>query len=288
MRAWALWVSVLLGSVHSWAGEPKAEASMRWAQMDELARAAELERLSSLSLPERLLAASRGFLGTRYLESPLGEGEGKDPDPLLRYDAVDCLTFVEQTMALALSPRYDQVLPTLSRIRYAEQTVYADRNHLMEAAWLPNNVRKGFLRDVTGALGGSDVQVVTKELTRLTWSSKTSAALDLPRERQVVGRFSVPMVPLEKALEKAKRARGGTVMIVIRDERPLLPTRVSHLGFIVPGKRIWLRHASKTFGQVVDEDLESFLLRQSRYTKKKVMGVAFYEVVDGQAELSAH
>ena len=52
---------------------------------------------------ERLIAVSSMFLDTPYLNSPLGEGAGHppDPDPLIRFDGVDCTTFVEQTMALA-------------------------------------------------------------------------------------------------------------------------------------------------------------------------------------------
>jgi len=47
----------------------------------------------------------------------LGEGEGKDTDPRIRFDAFDCLTFVETTMAQSLSADEDHVLPTLDAIR---------------------------------------------------------------------------------------------------------------------------------------------------------------------------
>ena len=67
----------------------------------------------SRPLSERLDLVSAKFLGTAYVASPLGEGTGKDPDPLVRYDAVDCLTFVEEAIALSLAPSADAGLPPI-------------------------------------------------------------------------------------------------------------------------------------------------------------------------------
>ena len=62
-------------------------------------------------LPVRLEAVSEALLGRPYLIDPLGEGFGIDPDPLARYDAFDCLTFVEELLALVMAGD-----PTLSLI----------------------------------------------------------------------------------------------------------------------------------------------------------------------------
>lgn len=263
---------------HSADGGTPATRS-RFMKLDPSARDSELARLAALPLRERLLGVSKGFVGTPYLASPLGEGSGKDPDPLFRFDAVDCLSFVEQSIALSLSPPR-QLEETLARIRYAAEPSYAGRNHLMEAEWLPNNIRKGFLRDVTRRFGGDEVQLAVKALTEKTWTSRTSAALELPPERRVTGRFEVPIIPLDRVLERASKAPPGTVLVVVREERTLLPTRVSHLGFLVKKKGPQLRHASRSFGRVLDEDLESFLLRNERYNRWKVVGAALYEVAE--------
>src|SRR5690606_35806058 len=130
--------------------------------------AADLE----LPLSERVLRASERFLDAPYLPSPLGEGEGQDPDPLFRLDAVDCLTFVEASLALSLAERMEDVTPLLTALRYqGEAPSYAARNHLMEAQWLPHNLRKGFLEDVTARYGGPRVVRVEKVLTAKTWQS---------------------------------------------------------------------------------------------------------------------
>ncbi|MDY7230516.1 N-acetylmuramoyl-L-alanine amidase-like domain-containing protein [Hyalangium rubrum] len=240
-----------------------------------LLKAAELEA----PLSQRLLRVSERFIGTPYVASPLGEGSGVDPDPTFRTDAVDCLTFVEQTLALGMARNEEEVGPLLERLRYASTPVYEDRNHLMEAQWLPNNLRKGFLVDVTRRYAGEDAVQVQKTLTARTWTSKSSQALALPREKQVTGTFTLNMLPLDRVMAHARELPTGTILIILRDDLPLKATRITHLGFVVQkGKRTWLRHAARNgYLRVVDEDLETFLARNSRYAKWKVTGVSLFE-----------
>ncbi len=250
-------------------------AAMPVEQRAALLKAAELEA----PLSQRLLRVSERFIGTPYVASPLGEGSGVDPDPTFRTDAVDCLTFVEQTLALGLARDEQEVPPLLERIRYASSPVYEDRNHLMEAQWLPNNMRKGFLVDVTRRYAGEDTVQVQKTLTARTWTSKSSQELALPKERRPMGTFALNMIPLEKVMAHARKVPSGTILIVLREDLPLKATRITHLGFVVQrGKRTWLRHAARNgYARVVDEDLETFLARNAKYTKWKVSGVSLFE-----------
>jgi hypothetical protein len=71
-------------------------AAPTWAALDEAGREAAIAALKDEPMPGRVARAAEGFLGTRYQVSPLGEGTGRDFDPLVRFDAVDCLTLVEQ------------------------------------------------------------------------------------------------------------------------------------------------------------------------------------------------
>ena len=41
----------------------------------------------------------QSFLGAPYMNSPLGEDVAPDSDPLIRFDAFDCTTFVETVLA---------------------------------------------------------------------------------------------------------------------------------------------------------------------------------------------
>lgn len=249
-----------------------------WSQLSAAERAVLLHTLRERPFTERLLENSARFLDTPYMASPLGEGEGFDPDPPLRYDAVDCLTFVEEVLALSLSTDDSQVPKLLEQLRYGGKPTYEERNHLMEAQWLPRNMSKGFIRDVTRTYGGADVVRVRKSLTPLTWSSKSSASLQLPPPARPIGDFELEMIPLAKVMTRARAVPSGTLLVVVRSELPLKPTRITHLGFVIQkSKRTYLRHAARNaFGRVVDEDLESFLLRNSRYTKWPVEGVSLY------------
>ena len=251
-----------------------------WTTLSARERAAFILAEASLPLGERLMRVSERFLGTPYVHSPLGEGQGVDPDPTFRLDAVDCLTFVEQSLAMSLARSDAEVPGLLEQLRYASTPTYEDRNHLMEAQWLPNNQRKGFLVDVTRRLGGEDTVRVNKTLTALSWSSPSSRALGLSEEHQPKGVFPLDMIPLERVLAHARQVPTGTVLVVLREDLPYKVTRVTHVGFVVhKGKRVWLRHARRNLdgtGRVVDEDLENFLARNTRY-EWKVSGVSFYE-----------
>jgi hypothetical protein len=252
-----------------------------WASLSPQERAAFITSAAALPLEDRLLRVSERFLGTPYVHSPLGEGSGVDPDPTFRLDAVDCLTFVEQALAMSLARSEPEVPGILERLRYASTPSYEDRNHLMEAQWLPNNQRKGYLVDVTRRYGGADTVRVQKKLTALTWTSRSSMALGLSKAHQPRGTYSLDMIPLDRVLEHARQVPSGTILVVLREDLPLKATRVTHLGFVVQkGKRTWLRHARRGAdgnGRVVDEDLETFLARNAKYDKWRVSGVSLYE-----------
>ena len=234
----------------------------------------------SRPLSERLDSVSAKFLGTPYVGSPLGEGTGKDPDPLVRYDAVDCLTFVEEAIALSLAPSAEAVVPLLTRIRYEEDSPdFEKRNHVMEAQWVPSNLKKGFLKDLTRTVGGAQTVRVKKTLDDVAWSSTSGASLGLSREGQRRGDFEWDLIPATAALERLKDAPTGTLVVVVRADRPKMVTRISHVGFLIHSKRgLFLRHASRSFGKVVDEPLANYLGRNLAYAKWTVEGVSLYAV----------
>ncbi len=257
-----------------------ATAPERWMDLTDMEREASIRQLAPEPLRERLLQVSEKFLGTPYAPSPLGESQGKDADPLIRFDAVDCLTFVEETLAISFAIEPREVEAILIDLRYAEEVAFDDRNHLMEAQWLPHNLAKGFLRDVTRRYGGDSTEVVHKTLTSSTWASRSSRALGLSPSRQPIGTFDLPIIPIEQVRAVAKRIPSGTLLAVVREDRPYKPTRISHVGFVLHrGQKTYLRHATLRAAKVVDEEFSSFLLRNSKYEKWKVVGVSLYETI---------
>jgi hypothetical protein len=266
-----------------------ALAPVPWQSLDTASRARAVAELEPLSLQGRLLAASERFLGTPYGDSPLGEGAGTqpDPDPRLRWDSVDCVTFVEETMALSLAHGTVELLPVLDSIRYRDGVpTYVMRKHLMEADWLPANHRAGYVRDVTAVLGGADAVQAEKVLVQASWESPPAKALALPQRVHATGRFPFGLLPLARVRAHAAGFPSGTVLLVVREDSPSRITRVSHLGLVVQkGGVTYLRHATSVGAKaVVDEELGHFLLRQSTSSSWKVVGVSLWEVQDPRAK----
>lgn len=250
-----------------------------WQSLDGGARAAQIEALKSLPLEARFAGASEGFLGTPYVLSPLGEGAGHDPDPLLRYDAADCLTMVEQSLALAVTPDESQLVETLNHIRYEGAPSYEGRLHVMEAQWLPVNLSRGLLEDVTRRYGKDVVKRVSKRITKETWAEKGGVSLGLSPAGQATGEFFLDVVPSDRAPAVLATAPEGLIVVVVRADRPRLVTRVTHVAVLVQKPSgPFLRHASRSFKKVVDEPVEKYLKRNLEFGAWTVEGVALYRV----------
>ncbi len=238
------------------------------------------ESVAGEPFPARLDAISRAFLGTPYLESPLGEGAGFDPDPLIRYDRVDCLTYVDTVLALASSPDPDHVLHALLQIRYRDGVpAFGHRNHLMMDEWIPDNEQKGFVRSIAREIAGAEVKVAEKDLTASLWNHRRGVPLPLSAHDLPLRRARLAYVPIDRFPAVMSRIPDGTILLVVRRDRPLEPIRVTHVGFVfrVHGHLV-LRHAAKAlWHQVVDERLADFVRRNSLYRKWPVAGFALLQ-----------
>ncbi len=256
---------------------PPRFSAMTAAQREETL--APIRRLASVAT--RLERVTRHFLGTPYGFSPLGEGSGIDPDPLLRFDRVDCLTFAETSIALAAAPDPPSLLPILEDIRYAAQPpTFQNRNHFVEAQWVPNNVLKGWIRDISAQVAPGEVRVATKVLGPQVWRDRRGLG-DLPLDGDDVprGTFRLDYVPLAFLQAHPRRIPSGTLMFVVRENYLSSPTRVSHVGFIFQTSRgPMVRHASEVYRRVVDEPLSVFLAQNAAYRRWPVVGLALFEV----------
>ncbi len=242
----------------------------------------DLNAWRNLPLNERVVAIAKHFLGKPYVLSALGEGEEgtRDTDPLIRFDAFDCVTYVEEVAALALSNGRESTLGVLSAIRYAtEPPRWESRNHLTEAQWVPNNVRKGFFVDVTRHYAGPLAVSASKKLTSSSWQTPAGKSLELEESVRPLGDFALDIVPARDALRVLRKVPSGTVVVVVRADSPNRITRVSHVGFLVNTKSgLTLRHASKSFHKTVDEPLEQYLRRNLDYAPWTIAGFALFEI----------
>ena len=187
------------------------------------------------TLLDRLIYLSDPFVGAPYVVSPLGEGAGEDTDPRIRFDAFDCTTFVETTMALLFSPDLDGALERLNQIRYrGVQRDFLNRRHFPAAEWIPDLIQAGYFHDITRKVGGRTVKLQSKILNAKVWNQRRKPRhFNLPDERIPSGKFSVPTWPLVQALEHFKKIPPGTVLNVVRVNFRQMPVRVSHQGIVI-------------------------------------------------------
>jgi hypothetical protein len=230
----------------------------------------------------RLEAVSAPLLGSPYRHSPLGEGEGVDPDPRLRFDAFDCLTFVETAMALAAARAPEDVTPLLDDLRYGDaRRSFEARNHFVEAQWVPRNLEKGWLRPAAAAIAGPHVTTASKGFGPALFAKRAHPErLPLAAESVPAGTFALDIVPLDVARAHLDRFGTGQLVFVVRTDAKRQPSRVTHAGLIVATPRgPVLRHASRDpFRRVVDEPLARFLARNASYDLWPVVGLAVYEI----------
>ncbi len=102
-----------------------------------------------------LAQVAKQFIGTPYVAGTL---DGNATEQLVvRFDAFDCVTFVETALALWRSnaQNYDDFARELQHIRYRNGAIdgYASRLHYT-TDWVDNNAQKGTLTDITRRLGG--------------------------------------------------------------------------------------------------------------------------------------
>lgn len=216
----------------------------------------------------RLSALARAGLGTPYEAGPLGEGPdgAHDQDPLMDLGRVDCVTYVEQTAALAASSSHAEAFALLQRIRYRDGVIgYEERNHFLVTDWLPNNP---WARDVTAALG-APLAETTRTISRREFFARVGAeglGADTPDKT-----VTVAYLPREHAAAHLD-AFPDPALVVFIGARPDWLFAL-HCGFYLRaheggGK---LYHASSRGKGVVAEDLAAYIESQERY-----LGVMVY------------
>ncbi len=221
---------------------------------------------------DKLEAISAYFLGATYGYSPLGEGGGVDKDPKFRLDKFDCTTFVETMTALSLSPNITKAKQRLDYIRYDGKVGFKHRRHLPALMWKAQLVDVGVYVDITKDI--KDHETITKKPNpKLLPKDMKYLAKDLKKS------YSIDYIPLHKIAKNIEYIPSGVVVNVVREDRADKFLVITHqmLLFKAHGK-IYFRHASSyPKRQVVDEPLNSFVSRVSRY-KWRVVGINILKI----------
>jgi len=192
----------------------------------------------------RVESISRLFLGRPYVTNPL-IGSADTPEVFTAgFDGIrggfDCVTYVETVVARSYARNLKDYASFLRRIRYESGRVdWKRRNHYM-TNWIRNNSRAGLLKPVTAGTFS-----VTKQ--RLL-----NVVPGIPPRKQ---KFSC--IPKQRLGKVAGIVQSGDLMF-FASTRPHLD--VFHCGIAIRDNgQLMLRHASRSQGGVVEQELSTFL-----------------------------
>ena len=237
---------------------PKQLHEMNRAEIDAFIRETGSRHADFL---ERLQIHSERALGAPYRWFPLGEGpQGKyDRDPLIDFAHVDCLTFCEQILAMALADNYDEMFQRLQRLRYRGGEIdIRERNHFTISDWLTNN--SWLVEDITTTIGGELCVGMTKTIDRVEGlrkkgvPAKELAAIPPPQT------MTIKYIPEANLPAIKSKLRGEEIAVIMQSRSGIF---AAHLGFMLRDSagQIFFRNASARRGvkKVVDEDFDELV-----------------------------
>ena len=222
---------------------------------------------------ERVEQVARDSLGTAYANGPLGEGpSGKyDQDPLMDLGKADCVTYIEQTVALAATGSHEAALDLLQHVRYKGGVVdYESRNHFMISDWVVNNP---WCRDVSGKLGVETAEVVRLISRRDYFQLVKAPEVGQDTPDQTIGLRYVPVAQASAA--ETQIPRPSVIVFIGRKPEWLFAL---HTGLFIDNGagQGRLFHASSKAGKVVEMDLSEYVEGQSA----RYLGFTAYAIVE--------
>ena len=196
---------------------------------------------SESSVASRIEKLSRYFLGRAYQPDPLIGSANKAEVFTAALDGFDCVTYIETVLALSRARNVDDFADRLRKIRYERGVVqWQRRNHYM-TLWIRNNVREGLLRPVS-------IPAVPTVTSDRVLNVVPGLA---PR------RTRMKCVPKRAVPRLARYLQTGDLIFFASTRKHL---DVFHAGIIVRDRdKVLMRHASRSQGGVVEQELSGFL-----------------------------
>lgn len=271
-----------------------------------------LNSVRNLSLEQRIVSLSEQLLQKPYVLEPVGEGPtGQyNQEPLYRVDVFDCVTYVDSVLALALANNLREFQNNYQKINYYNgEIAFTKRCHFTDADWVPNNIKNGFIKDITQQVVGTDTLAIAKaNIDRKNWyqhlpldrikipnisaTQQTAKLKQLHDEglNQPTTQTSTQFIPLTQLLSNSKpnlkiinKIPNGTIILFVRENPRLIKeigteTTIAHLGFVIwKNDKAYVRAASSLKGQTIDLPLVNYL--QGYLHGSTLKGIALYQVM---------
>ena len=233
-------LGLVVGEVHR--SECESQNLMKHAQPRGLNRR-HIQQLLSKSecSADRIDFFSRHFLGSPYLPDSLVGSADTDEVFTISFDGFDCVTYIETVLALAGALEVDDFVERLRKIRYEDGRVeWTGRNHY-STGWIRNNLREGIVRPLW-------VPAIPIRSTERILNVVPGLAARRVRIKCIAKR-SVPRL--------TANLQSGDLIFFVSTRQNL---DVFHAGIIArDGRRVFMRHASRSKAAVVEQELSEFL-----------------------------
>jgi Protein of unknown function (DUF1460) len=189
----------------------------------------------------RIDACSRRLLGHPYIANPLIGSADTAEVFAASLDGFDCVTYIETILALARACSVDDFVDWLRKIRYERGLIQWDRRNHYITLWIRNNLREGIIKRVS--MRALSIVAADRVLN-------TVAGLAARRTR-------IKCIPKREMPKFESRLQDGDLIFFLSTRRNL---DVFHAGIVARGNnRVLMRHASRSQGQVVEQDLNEFV-----------------------------
>ncbi len=277
-------VAMKPGSEEAQAGENASQAQPSKYQV-LLKNPGEKERIEALlkegaAQPQEvnlMLFYARKFLGQKYVGGTLDKD--KEEGLVINTQELDCTTFVENVLALAICTKrgqtsFEDFCKALADIRYiGGEVAYTARQHYF-TIWLDDNIKDGFLQEAKlpqPPLSATRTPHVDYMSTHVSAYNMLSAHPEwLPGIKaleQKVNKSKFQYIP-KAQLEKSKRYKDcihdGDIIGLVTNKPGL---DISHVGFAVwHDDGLHLMHASSLKKEVIEDPLTLYQYLQRQKT----------------------
>lgn len=222
--------------------------------------------------PQQLVAQA----GRMMIDTPYGAGtlEGEPEMVTVNLDSLDCTTFVENAIAMAMTIEnhrnsWQDFIYNLETLRYKDGKVdgYPSRLHYI-SDWIVDNSHRGNLQEVTDRIGKADYIVKTLDFMSSNRNLYPALANDETfskiKDREI-GYRSHRYPAIKPQNVKSADIREGDIIAITTTKKGL---DVTHLGIAVEvDGEIHLMHASSKAKRVIIDPLTlSEYLRRNRTT----------------------
>jgi hypothetical protein len=190
----------------------------------------------------QVVSHARSYVGAPYQDNPLLGSHDKAEKFVTSKSSFDCVTFVETVLAECLSSQLQTTYEhELRNLRYKNGFVdWLSRLHYF-SEWLTVNASRGFLSPVFSP------PITTRRTLSLLKHYRTCDV-------------ALAFLPLSELATARSQIKPGDIIAFGTTNISL---DVSHTGFLARSSEgeDFLIHATKTFGKVIEEPLDSFLKR---------------------------